>query len=164
MVTRRSVVVAGLLGAAAAPVRAEASPNAGPAGRARDTAGTENDGFIKGLIGQMTLEEKVGQLTMSSAHLTETGPVSAPLTLDSIKQGRVGSLLNMWGVDRVRELQRIAVEETRLKIPLFFGFDVLHGHRTIFPIPVARPAPSTRSSGSRRHGPRPRRRPATGST
>jgi len=90
--------------------------------------------FIKRLVAKMTLEEKVGQLTMVSAELARTGPTFAPVTLDSVKQGRVGSILNLWGRQRVRELQRIAAEESRLKIPLFFGLDVVHGYQTIFPI------------------------------
>jgi beta-glucosidase len=90
--------------------------------------------FIKRLLAKMTLEEKVGQLTMVSAELARTGPTFAPVTLDSVRQGRVGSILNLWGTQRIRELQRIAVEESKLKIPLFFGLDVVHGYRTIFPI------------------------------
>ena len=90
---------------------------------------------IEHLISEMTLEEKVGQLTMLSGELVQTGPASAPVTSEAIRQGRVGSLLNLWGSERVREVQRHAVEGSRLKIPLFFCLDVLYGLRTFFPIP-----------------------------
>jgi len=135
MVTRRSIMMAGLVGATALPVRASSA-------RAGDLSGQASrqpdvPGFVKELMAEMTLEEKLGQLTMVSANLAQTGPYSTPMTLDSVKLGRVGSLFNLWGAERIREVQRLAVEETRLRIPLFFGFDVLHGHRTIFPIPVA---------------------------
>jgi beta-glucosidase len=90
---------------------------------------------IKRLIARMTLEEKVGQLTMLSGELVQTGPASAPVTSEAIREGQVGSLLNLWGSKRVREVQRQAAEESRLKIPLFFCLDVLHGLRTFFPVP-----------------------------
>lgn len=85
----------------------------------------------------MTLEEKIGQLSMLSGDYTATGPTLSPDYLDAVRAGRCGSLLNLWGRGPVRDLQRLAVEETRLGIPLVFGFDVLHGHRTIMPIPLA---------------------------
>ncbi|MFO1144018.1 MAG: glycoside hydrolase family 3 N-terminal domain-containing protein [Amaricoccus sp.] len=89
------------------------------------------------LIARMTLAEKLGQLTMLSADFAATGPqVPRDLGAD-IRSGAVGSLFNLWGRDAVRDAQRAAVEETRLGIPLFFGLDVLHGFRTIFPIPLA---------------------------
>ncbi|SED64426.1 beta-glucosidase [Rhizobiales bacterium GAS188] len=92
--------------------------------------------LIERLVAEMTLEEKLGQLTMVSAELIQTGPTSAPITPKLIREGRIGSLLNLWGAERVREVQRLAVEESRLKIPLFFGLDVVHGLKTIFPIPL----------------------------
>ena len=92
--------------------------------------------LIERLVAEMTLEEKLGQLTMVSAELIQTGPTSVPVTPKAIREGRIGSLLNLWGAERVREVQRFAVEESRLKIPLFFGLDVVHGHKTIFPIPL----------------------------
>lgn len=91
---------------------------------------------IEKLIGAMTLKEKVGQLTMLSGELVQTGPASAPVTSDAIKNGEVGSLLNLVGSDRVRDAQRHAVEGSRLGIPLFFSLDVLYGLRTMFPIPL----------------------------
>jgi len=85
----------------------------------------------------MTLAEKIGQLSMLSGDYAETGPTLSADYLDAVRTGRAGSLLNLWGRDTVRAVQRIAVEESRLGIPLVFGLDVLHGHRTILPIPLA---------------------------
>jgi beta-glucosidase len=95
---------------------------------------------IDTLLAAMTLEEKVGQLTMVSAGLTPLGPVLGPEALADIAAGRAGSVLNLWGVERTREVRRVAAEQSRLGIPLLIGFDVLHGHRTIFPIPLAETA------------------------
>ncbi|WP_051952471.1 glycoside hydrolase family 3 N-terminal domain-containing protein [Methylocapsa aurea] len=92
------------------------------------------------LLAEMTLEEKIGQLTMVAAGDVVTGPIRAGEVADAIRAGRVGNLLNLWGAEQVRAMQAIAVEESRLKIPLLIGFDVLHGHRTIFPIPLAEAA------------------------
>jgi beta-glucosidase len=91
---------------------------------------------IADLIAAMTLEEKVGQLTMLSAGFTVTGPRVPGDVAGDVRSGRVGSLFNLWGRDAVREAQRAAVS-TRLGIPLFFGLDVVHGFRTVFPIPLA---------------------------
>jgi len=91
---------------------------------------------IEKLIGELTLKEKVGQLTMLSGELVQTGPASAPVTSTAIQNGEVGSLLNLVGSDRVRDAQRHAVEGSRLGIPLFFSLDVLYGLRTMFPIPL----------------------------
>ncbi|RFB75647.1 glycoside hydrolase family 3 N-terminal domain-containing protein [Methylovirgula sp. 4M-Z18] len=90
---------------------------------------------IEQLLSQMTLEEKIGQLVMLSGDLVKTGPTSASVTHEAIVGGKIGSLLNLWGPERVRDVQRLAVEESRLKIPMFFGLDVLRGLSTIFPIP-----------------------------
>ena len=92
---------------------------------------------VAGLVARMTLAEKLGQLTMLSADFAVTGPV-VPNTVDAdLRAGRVGSLFNLWGRDAVRAAQRTAVEETRLGIPLIFALDILHGFRTILPIPLA---------------------------
>jgi beta-glucosidase len=95
---------------------------------------------IETLLAAMTLDEKIGQLIMVSSTLAVTGPVLPGDVAEGVRTGRVGSVFNHWGAGRVRETQRLAVEETRLKIPLFFAFDVIHGHRTIFPIPLAEAA------------------------
>lgn len=98
------------------------------------------DGRIEELLAAMTPAEKIGQLTMQTADMAISGPGLAPEYLEAVREGRVGSMLNLWGAERVRGLQRIAVEETRLGIPLFFGFDVVHGHRTVFPVPLGEAA------------------------
>ncbi len=95
---------------------------------------------IEKLIAEMTLKEKVWQLTMLSGELVQTGPASAPVTSDAIQNGEVGSLLNLVGPDRIRDAQRHAVEGSRLKIPLFFSLDVLYGLRTMFPVPFGESA------------------------
>ena len=91
---------------------------------------------VRALIERMTLEEKLGQLSMLADGLVETGPPGPHNPFTMIAEGRVGSILNVWGRDLVREAQRKAVEESRLRIPLFFGLDVVHGHRTIHPAPL----------------------------
>ncbi|MYZ50536.1 glycoside hydrolase family 3 N-terminal domain-containing protein, partial [Propylenella binzhouense] len=92
---------------------------------------------IEALVAAMTLEEKLGQLTLGTAEGAVTGPYLPEDYLAEIRAGRLGNLLNLWGAEAVRAAQRVAVEETRLGIPLIIGFDVLHGHRTVFPIPLA---------------------------
>ncbi len=88
----------------------------------------------------MTLAEKLGQLTMTAAGHAVTGPVIAGDSTDAIRSGAIGNLLNLVGAGPVREMQRLAVEESRLKIPLLIGLDIIHGHRTLFPIPLAEAA------------------------
>ena len=94
-------------------------------------------GTIDKLISRMTLAEKLGQLTMTAAGYAVTGPVIAGDSTDSIRDGTLGNLLNLVGAKHVHDMQRIAVEESRLGIPLLIGFDVIHGHRTLFPVPLA---------------------------
>ncbi len=89
------------------------------------------------LLAAMTLPEKLGQLTMTASSYAVTGPVIAGDSTEAIRAGTIGNLLNMVGADHVNEMQRIAVNESRLGIPLLIGLDVLHGHRTVFPIPLA---------------------------
>ncbi len=95
---------------------------------------------IDSLIDRMTLAEKLGQLTMTAAGYAVTGPVIAGDSTESIRGGTLGNLLNLVGARHVHELQRIAVEESRLGIPLLIGFDAIHGHRTVFPVPLGEAA------------------------
>jgi beta-glucosidase len=95
---------------------------------------------IETLMGAMTLAEKLGQLTMTASSYAVTGPVIAGDSTDAIRAGTIGNLLNMVGAEHVREMQRLAVEESRLGIPLLIGFDVVHGHRILFPIPLGEAA------------------------
>src|SRR5437763_3376094 len=89
---------------------------------------------INALIARMTLEEKLGQLQQLDG---EANGNFRPEHRDLTRKGLLGSTLNVRGAQKTNELQRIAVEESRLKIPLLFGFDVIHGYRTIFPVPLA---------------------------
>lgn len=92
---------------------------------------------IDTLMARMTLSEKLGQLTMTASGYTVTGPVLAGDSTQSIIDGTVGNLLNMVGAGPTHEVQRLAVEKSRLGIPLLIGLDIIHGHRTLFPIPLA---------------------------
>jgi beta-glucosidase len=92
---------------------------------------------MEGLIRSMTLDEKIGQLSLYNSSWDITGPTFNGEYRNLVRQGKVGAILNAYTVDAVRNLQKSAVEETRLKIPMLFGNDVIHGHRTIFPIPLA---------------------------
>lgn len=98
---------------------------------------TDHAARIESLLGAMTLDEKIGQLNMLTADLAVTGPGMPADYMAELKKGRLGSMLNLFGAPLMRQVQKAAVEETRLGIPLFFGFDVVHGHRTVFPIPLA---------------------------
>jgi beta-glucosidase len=91
---------------------------------------------IEDLISRMTLAEKLGQMTMTAAGYAVTGPVIAGDSTESIKDGTVGNLLNLCGAGPVHEVQKLAVEQSRLGIPLLIGLDIIHGHRTLFPIPL----------------------------
>jgi beta-glucosidase len=92
--------------------------------------------FIDKLMKQMTLEEKLGQLNLPAAGDITTGQAGSTDIAKKIREGKVGGLFNIKGVAKIKEVQRLAVEETRLKIPLLFGMDVIHGYQTVFPIPL----------------------------
>ena len=115
-----AMAAAPLFAQSPAPVR-KAAPSLGPIDRK-----------VNSLLSKMTLEEKIGQLV-------QWAPWKS--TEDKIKkdtgEGKVGSLLNVWGAKNTNAYQKIAVEQSRLHIPLLFGLDVIHGYKTIFPIPLA---------------------------
>jgi beta-glucosidase len=94
------------------------------------------DAFISNLMGKMTIDEKIGQLNLVTPGGAVTGSVVSKDVDDKIRKGMVGGLFGITGPDKVRQAQDIAVKNTRLHIPLIFGLDVIHGHRTIFPIPL----------------------------
>lgn len=94
------------------------------------------DKFITNLMTKMTLEEKIGQLNLPSSGDITTGQAKSSNIAEKIKKGQVGGLFNIKGVEKIKEVQRVAVEESRLKIPLIFGMDVIHGYETVFPIPL----------------------------
>ncbi len=99
---------------------------------------------VNQLISKMTIEEKVGQMNQYNGFWDVTGPVpengNAKKKYEHLRKGWVGSMLNVRGTENVKEVQRIAVEETRLGIPLIIGFDVIHGYKTLSPIPIAEAA------------------------
>ena len=94
------------------------------------------DQFIDDLMSKMTLDEKIGQLNLPSAGDFTTGQAKSSNIGQSIKEGKVGGLFNIKGVEKIREVQRVAIEESRMKIPMLFGMDVIHGYESTFPIPL----------------------------
>ncbi len=98
------------------------------------------DQKIDSLLALMTLDEKIGQLALFTTDWGATGPTIREGYKNDIRTGACGALFNSHGVAFTKELQRVAVEESRLKIPLLFGFDVIHGYKTIFPIPLGEAA------------------------
>jgi beta-glucosidase len=89
------------------------------------------------LMKKMTLSEKLGQLNLPSLGDFVTGQASNSDIANKIRQGQIGGLFNIKSVAKIRDVQQVAVEQGRLKIPLLFGMDVIHGYETIFPIPLA---------------------------
>lgn len=94
------------------------------------------DVFVADLLSKMTLEEKIGQLNLPTSGDITTGQANSSDIGAKIRKGHVGGLFNIKAVNKIREVQRIAVEESRLGIPLIFGMDVIHGYETTFPIPL----------------------------
>jgi beta-glucosidase len=130
----KGLVAAGLLALALVPRDAGAQALVNPV--------TEKK--IDALLAQMTLEEKVGQLNQYSSPFDVTGPAPSQgaqkMAYEQIRTGLVGSMLNVNGAEATRKAQQLAVENSRLKIPLIFGYDVIHGYKTIFPIPLGEAA------------------------
>ncbi|WP_439567902.1 beta-glucosidase BglX [Sphingopyxis sp.] len=137
-----------LLAGPLAPAPLMAKPTTGASTTAKapiDAAGwmrpdPRMDRFIADLMAKMTLDEKIGQLTLLTSNWESTGPTMREGYKDDIRAGRVGAIFNAYTAKYTRELQALAVEGTRLKIPLIFGYDVIHGHRTIFPISLGEAA------------------------
>lgn len=94
------------------------------------------DDFINGLMKKMTLDEKIGQLNLPVSGEIVTGQASSSDIGKKIRDGQIGGLFNLKGVDKIKAVQKVAIEESRLKIPLIFGMDVIHGYETVFPIPL----------------------------
>ncbi|MCH5229194.1 MAG: beta-glucosidase BglX [Muribaculaceae bacterium] len=95
------------------------------------------DAYVDKLMSQMTLEEKLGQLNLPASDDIVTGQAQNSNIGQMVAAGKVGGVFNIKGAEKIRELQRVAVEESRLGIPLIFGMDVIHGYETVFPIPLA---------------------------
>jgi len=94
------------------------------------------DQFISSLMKKMTIDEKLGQLNLPQAGDITTGQASSSGIAQKIEEGKVGGLFNIKTVEKIRNVQKVAVEKSRLKIPLLFGMDVIHGYETVFPIPL----------------------------
>ena len=103
---------------------------------AADDETRKMNAFIDELMSRMTLEEKLGQLNLPVGGDIVTGEPRASHAAEDIRAGKVGGLFNLKGAKQIREVQRIAVEESRLGIPMIFGMDVIHGYETVFPIPL----------------------------
>lgn len=94
------------------------------------------DLYLNKLMKEMTIEEKIGQLNLPVSGDITTGQAKSSNIATKIREGQVGGLFNIKGIEKIEEMQRIAVEESRLGIPLLFGMDVIHGYETVFPIPL----------------------------
>ncbi|MBO9657595.1 MAG: beta-glucosidase BglX [Chitinophagaceae bacterium] len=104
--------------------------------QAQTTQDAKMNTFISTLMKKMTLEEKLGQLNLPGAGDITTGQASNSDIAKKIKEGKVGGLFNIKSVAKIRDVQKVAVEQSRLKIPMIFGMDVIHGYQTVFPIPL----------------------------
>lgn len=138
-----AMALAGCATAQAQPAAPTASTTAVPITQAEPEWARPDpamDAFLDELIAKMTLQEKVGQLTLLTSDWESTGPTMREGYKQDIAAGRVGSIFNAYTAKYTRELQQMAVEGTRLGIPLLFGYDVIHGHRTIFPISLGEAA------------------------
>jgi len=133
-----ATLVLGLAACHSLPQFRAPAPSTAATAAARAQFGRQDiDERVAALLGRMTLEEKIGQLTQYSGG-QPTGPASSALSFEElIGQGRVGSMLNVYGAERINYYQRLAMQRSRLHIPLLFGLDVLHGYRTVFPVPLA---------------------------
>jgi beta-glucosidase len=114
-------------------------PAAADAAEATRTDAVET-AFVESLLSKMTLEEKLGQLNQPRGRWGQTGPEMQEGGEDEIRAGRIGSYLGVHGAQYTRRMQEIAVKESRLGIPLLFAHDVIHGFRTIFPVPLGESA------------------------
>ncbi len=100
-------------------------------------ANTKMNAFISGLMKKMTLDEKIGQMNLPGAGDIITGQASNSDIAKKIREGKVGGLFNIKSLAKIRDVQKVAVDQSRLKIPMIFGMDVIHGYQTTFPIPLA---------------------------
>jgi len=121
------------------PARAQVHAQVQPQARTQAQASSQEAKmhvFVNALLGKMTLDEKIGQLNLPGAGDITTGQAGNSDIAKKIEEGKVGGLFNIKSVAKIREVQKIAVEKSRLKIPLIFGMDVIHGYETVFPIPL----------------------------
>lgn len=109
----------------------------GPLGAQAASSDDPMDHYVSALLDRMTLQEQIGQLNLPSTGFDVTGPVASKNVESTVSQGLAGGVFNLYTPKAVQHLQALAVEKSRLHIPLLFGYDVIHGHKTIFPIPLA---------------------------
>lgn len=102
----------------------------------KTTTPVSKDVFVSELLAKMTLDEKIGQLNLPTSGDITTGQANSSDVAKKIEQGQVGGLFNIKTAEKIREVQKLAIEKSRLKIPLLFGMDVIHGYETTFPIPL----------------------------
>ena len=103
---------------------------------------SEMDAYVSDLMGKMTVQEKIGQLNLvTPGGGVLTGSVVSTDVESKIKEGKVGGIFGVYGPEKTRQAQKLAVEESRLGIPMLFGSDVIHGYKTTFPLPLDLPAP-----------------------
>jgi beta-glucosidase len=93
--------------------------------------------YVDSLMAKMTVQEKIGQLNLLPANDATTGISANTPLMESLMKGQLGAILNMRGVEQIKQFQEAAVTKTRMGIPLIFGLDVIHGYETIFPVPLA---------------------------
>lgn len=103
---------------------------------AQTSGDAKMNAFITNLMSKMTIDEKIGQLNLVTPGGAVTGSVVSSDVENKIKKGQVGGLFGITGPDKIRQAQELAVNNSRLKIPLLFGLDIIHGHKTVFPIPL----------------------------
>ena len=119
-----------------AEVTEEIKPASVPGKELYFKADPKMDQFINNLLSKMTLDEKIGQLNLPSSGDFVTGEAKSSDIGKKVEEGKVGGLFNIKGVEKIRDIQKVAVEKSRLKIPMIFGMDVIHGYETTFPIPL----------------------------
>ncbi|WP_166670701.1 beta-glucosidase BglX [Olivibacter sp. XZL3] len=129
-------LAAALLMAAPCKIQAQRKVSRKPTLTIKQTEKDKMDAFINELMAKMTIDEKIGQLNLPTGGEATTGSVVSTDLESKIKAGQVGGVFSLTTPDRVRKTQELAVNQSRLKIPLIFGQDVIHGYKTLFPIPL----------------------------
>ncbi|HMA02458.1 MAG TPA: glycoside hydrolase family 3 N-terminal domain-containing protein, partial [Gemmatimonadaceae bacterium] len=132
-----SLAIVALTAACSTRSAAPAIPTPSSDARAAQTRETR---FVDSVLSVLTLEDKVGQLTMAPAEGLQTGPHRPAGSEAQLRSGQAGSVIGITGVGRTHALQKMVVEQSPHRIPVLFSLDVIHGYRTIFPIPLAEAA------------------------
>jgi beta-glucosidase len=133
---KTSLLVILAIAATQMSAQSPAARPASPVAKTTPQADPAMNTFITNLMSKMTLDEKLGQLNLPGAGDITTGQAASSNIAGKIKEGKVGGLFNIKSVAKIKDVQKVAVEQSRLKIPLLFGMDVIHGYETVFPIPL----------------------------